>query len=124
MGLSAKEAAQLVGLSKAGLLKSIKSGRVSATKDVNGQWVVEPVELFRTYAPVSSNGHTPVAASTQESTPVSTVGLQREIDLLREMVGDLRQRLDAEVEERRKLTMLLTATPAPKQGFWRRLLTG
>lgn len=124
MGLSAREAAELVGMSKAGILKAIKTGKVSAAKDVQGQWSIEPVELFRTYTPVSTNGHTPVAASPQESIPVSTVGLQREIDLLREMVGDLRQRLDAEVEERRQLTMLLTATAtaAPQKGFWQRLL--
>jgi hypothetical protein len=129
VSLSAKEAAELVGMSKAGILKAIKTGKVSAGKDLNGEWRIEPVELFRVYAPVHTNGHTPVAASPQPSGQESTGGLQREIDLLREMVGDLRQRLDAEVEERRKLTFLLTevrsAPPQPqRKGWWARLLGG
>lgn len=123
MGVSAREAAALVGMSKAGILKAVKTGKVSASKDVHGEWRIEPVELFRTYAPVHTNGHSQVSASTQPSTQENTPGLQREVDLLREMVGDLRKRLDEEVEERRRLSMLLTTTAPvqPKRSWWRRL---
>jgi hypothetical protein len=142
MGISAKEAAQLVGMSKAGILKSIKSGKVSAQKDLNGEWRIEPVELFRVYTPVSTNGHTPVATSPQPSIQVSTDGLQREVDLLREMIqrqdeviSNLWDRLEAEIEERRKLTLLLTDTGnkavdnspqlSPRsRSWWARLLGG
>jgi hypothetical protein len=121
VSLSAKEAAITVGLSKAGILKAIKTGKVSAQKNLNGEWCIEPVELFRVYTPVSTHVYTPVAASPQQSIGESTAGLQREVDLLREMVGDLRQRLDAEVEERRKLTLLLTAAPPVRRSWWSRV---
>jgi hypothetical protein len=125
VGISAREAAELTGMSKAGILKAIKTGKVSATKDSNGEWRIEPVELFRVYAPVHTNGHSEVASSPQQSTQPATDGLQREVDLLREMVGDLRSRLDAEVEERKKLTMLLTTTQAPQpKSWWVRLWGG
>ncbi len=147
MGVSTKEAADLVGLSKAGIFKAIKTGKVSATKDVKGEWRIEPVELFRVYPPVSNSQHQPSPPSVQQDIAQSTGSLQREVDLLREMVTDLRARLDseseerrrlslrleAETEERRKLTLRLTevhsaAPPSPVQadvekpkGFWQRL---
>jgi hypothetical protein len=118
MSLSAKDAAVRVGLTKPGLLKAIKQGKVSATKDHNGHWRIEPVELFRVYPPVSSSTHQPVGDSFQQHAPEFTehiVSLQREVALLRErlsdkddVISDLRQRLNAESEERRRLTHLLT----------------
>jgi hypothetical protein len=149
MGVSTKEAADLVGLSKAGIFKAIKTGKVSATKDVKGEWRIEPVELFRVYPPVSASQQQPAPPSVQQDIAQSTGSLQREVDLLREMVTDLRSRLDseseerrrlslrleAETEERRKLTLRLTevhspAPPSPAQaevdkprGFWQRLFS-
>ena len=135
MNLSAKEAAEHVGMTKQGIIKAIRGGKISAQKDVNGEWRIEPVELFRVYTPVNGSSHQPEETSLQEDTPENTVSLQREIELLREMLADkddvirdLRGRLDAEADERRKLTLLLTEVqnpaPAPKEkpkGFWRRL---
>ena len=126
-------------MSKAGILKAIKTGKVSAQKDVHGQWEIAPVELFRVYAPVSANVHSQVSSSPQPIPQPSVDGLQREVDLLREMVTDLRSRLDAEVEERRKLTLILTdmrstqpvqppATPQqtaqPQRSWWARVWGG
>ena len=54
MGLSAKEAAQAVGISKQGIIKSITRGRISATKNKNGEWEIDPSELFRVYDTVNS----------------------------------------------------------------------
>jgi hypothetical protein len=126
MGLSAKEAGELVGLSRAGILKAIKTGRISAAKDINGQWSVEPVELFRVYPAIHSNGHTPVSNGTQESVSQDTGGLQRENALLRETVDDLRRRLDVATEENQRLTAVLTTQLSPQQskkvGWWQRLI--
>ncbi len=126
MSLSAKEAANLVGLSKTAILKSIRSGKISAEKDVNGEWQIEPVELFRVYKPISDSPRQPQAESSQHS----IAGLQRENELLRETVADLRTRLDAESEERRRLSLILNESrsktpPAPQveqpKRFWQRL---
>ena len=128
MSLSAQEAADLVGLSKAAILKAIKTGKVSAQKDSNGIWRLEPVEVLRVWKSASDNPR----QLAQESPQQSIVGLQRENELLRETVADLRTRLDAESEERRRLSLILNesrsaapSSPAPQteqpKGFWQRL---
>lgn len=135
MSLSAKEAAEQVGLTKQGIIKSIRQGKISAQKDLNGEWRIEPVELFRVYTPVNGNGHQPVETSFQDDTQENTHSLQVELKLLRErladkdeVIEDLRQRLDAEAEERRKLTLILTdqnrqlqSIEAKPKGFWQRI---
>lgn len=151
MSISAAEASSLTGKSKQAVINAIKSGKISAIKDVDGTWQIEPVELFRYYQPVSSNGASRAAAHGHQvngqlddtlpplDTP-SVDGLQTEIRLLRELletkdaviaakddaIGDLRARLNVEQEERRRLTMILTAAQAaPKsKGFWARLFGG
>jgi hypothetical protein len=143
MSLSAKEAAEQVGMSRQGIMKAIHQGKVSAQKDLNGQWQIEPVELFRVYPPASSTQ--PDATSLQENTPQgATESLARENELLWRMlsdkddvISDLRARLDAEAEERRRLSMILTEVrntqppapvpvePAPQpQSWWRRVFGG
>jgi hypothetical protein len=118
MSLSAKDAAARVGLTKPGLLKAIKEGKVSATKDQNGHWQIDPVELFRVYPPVTRSTQQPAGDSFHQNTPEYTetiASLQREVAMLRErladkddVIADLRHRLDVEAEERRRLTHLLT----------------
>ncbi len=128
MSLSVKEAADLVGMTKTAIFKAIKVGKISAVKDVNGEWQIEPVELFRVYPPVSDSSRKPSAPSSQPAID----SLQRENELLRDTVNDLRRRLDAESEERRRLSLILneTRTPATQspasqteqpKGFWARL---
>jgi ABC-type phosphate transport system auxiliary subunit len=53
MSLSAKEAAESVGITKQGIIKSIREGKISAEKNSKGQWCIEPVELYRVYTPLS-----------------------------------------------------------------------
>ena len=57
--LSAKEAATAVGMTKAGIIRSIHTGKLSATRSDNGQFVIDPAELFRVYDPLTDgvNGH-------------------------------------------------------------------
>jgi hypothetical protein len=142
MSLSAKQAAEQVGLSKQGIIKAIKQGKLSATKDDNGEWQIDPAELFRVYQP-AVHGLPPPTGSTN-SQPPSTVDsrLQWENDWLRErikdkdaVIEDLRRRLDGETFEHRqererlhgiieKQTLLLAAPkqePAPpskKKRWW------
>ena len=51
--LTLAEAAQETGLTKPAIFKSIKNGKISASKDARGQWMIDPAELFRVYAPAS-----------------------------------------------------------------------
>ena len=52
MPYTLSEAAQAAGRGKTTLLRMIRSGRISATRDpVTGGWMVEPSELHRLYPP-------------------------------------------------------------------------
>ena len=53
MGYTLGQAARAVGMSKTSILRSIKAGRISGTKDEFGQWCIEPCELHRVYPPVT-----------------------------------------------------------------------
>src|SRR3546814_11003778 len=52
MGITLREASEKVGVTRQTLMKAIKTGRVSAEKSDNGEWRIEPVELFRVWPPV------------------------------------------------------------------------
>src|SRR5690348_18270004 len=51
MPYSLAAAGAATGLSKTTIFRAIKSGKISGSKDVNGQWQVEPAELHRVYPP-------------------------------------------------------------------------
>jgi hypothetical protein len=53
MGYTLGAAAKAVGMSKTSILRSIKAGRISATRDDFGHWCIEPVELHRVYPAVT-----------------------------------------------------------------------
>ena len=119
--LTAKQAADQVGKSKAAIIKAIKTGRLSASKSDDGGWRIDPAELFRVYqslptaSPDSALAHTPEhtglaaeLAAIREKLAASERERDRERHQLEETIADLRRRLDMEGEERRKLTALLT----------------
>lgn len=121
MGFTASEAAKEVGKSLPTITKAIQSGKLSANGPKGGPYNIEPAELFRVWPRVAGKvEETPKVR--QEETPGNPNRLQGEVDLLQEKlrsaqalnerlsdeVGDLRARLDAEAEERRRLTALLT----------------
>ena len=123
MGITAKEAATLTGLSKQAIIKSINMGKISAVKDVDGSWQIEPVELFRHYPPLSTvdgNARQEVDERVQPVDGPSVEALQVEVKLLRELlaakddtIADLRHRLD---------DMTSLVTPQPPRSWWSRLL--
>ena len=59
------EAAKATGKSKAAIGQAIHKGRISAEKDENGRWRIEPSELHRVY---------PVATQTDGKEPESKAG--------------------------------------------------
>ena len=140
---SLAEAAKAVSKSKSTLLRAIKKGKISASKDDSGQYQIEPVELFRAYpdatgdvlrdapndAPRTTHDAPHDAGEPHEISALQAEvkGLQGQVDLLTSERDDLRGRLDTESEERRKLTMMLTdqrdpSKPAEREttraGFW------
>ena len=47
-------AAAAVGRNKTAILRAIEAGKISATKDENGEWQIDPAELHRIYPPLRS----------------------------------------------------------------------
>jgi excisionase family DNA binding protein len=117
MLLPLAEAAELANVSRSALLKAIKRGKLSAARDdVSGQWRVDAAELSRVYAVKS-------APDLGKETPTEGAALLNErvralehlVDVLEDERNDLRRRLDAEADERRRLTRLLTHQREVKQ---------
>lgn len=133
MVLSAKEAAEHVGMSRQAIIKAIRRGKISAVKNHNGEWQIDPSELFRVYKSVDSvysNTKGQVEDRIQEVTGVSS----SEIKLLRELIEHLktdkedlkadRERLLKLLEEQSASLKALTdqRTPERPKGFWRWLV--
>jgi len=135
--LTVSQAAKEVGITRGGLWKAIKQGRLSATKNNSGQFVIDPAELFRVYPPVDK-----VDTHSEQSSIDENTSRQYEVDELRirlELTNrllakaesecdDLRRRLDEEAAERRNLMRLLTHQPEqkpepeqPKSLLWQKL---
>ncbi|WP_299682814.1 hypothetical protein [uncultured Roseobacter sp.] len=125
--LTLGEAAKECSRSKATLSKAIKTGKLSATKQDNGAFAIDPAELFRVF-PAKEKGE---QAEPRRNTIMNTdlameIGqiraeLKAEQRLTAEMkdtIGDLRQRLDDEARERRQLTAQITDQRAEKSKKW------
>jgi hypothetical protein len=126
MKMTMGEFARQAGMNKATLSRMIKAGKISAERQENGRLLIDPSEMdrladFRSTSNVSHN-----AAVQQSVTPVETV-LQRENELLREMLRDKEKQLDdlrTERDEWRKQaqTLLLTQgqpqEPAKPRRWW------
>jgi excisionase family DNA binding protein len=119
MLLSVKQAAKAVGRSKPTILRAIQAHRISASKDeLTGAWMIDPAELHRVYPPVSAQQvrtepmtqdvSLDEAASLRRELALLTAERDREREQLQARIDDLSRRLDAEGEERRRLTAILT----------------
>jgi hypothetical protein len=142
MAYSLGQAAKAAGISKTSLHRAINKGRVSAAKNDNGAYEIEPSELHRVYPPVAegnSSANPDLVRDGTSETTLETGVIRREVELLRErladkdsVISDLRERLDQSEKERREkdrqLTALLTdERPKPEapatnagRGFWAR----
>lgn len=108
--LTLTEAAKEVGLSRPAIFNAIKRGRLSATKDAQGRFIIDPAELFRVYKPVNNVTVNNDMVSLTEVNHLNQL-LSMKDQLLQQVINerdDLRKRLE---EESRRLTLLLTHQP-------------
>jgi predicted RNase H-like nuclease (RuvC/YqgF family) len=150
MAYSLKQAAVASGKSKPTILRAIQSGKISAEKDKDGEWQIEPSELHRVFDPVPVHNGSDEAEwnDTYQAAPVEIALLRAELEHLRrrvsgmeidrerehreasETIADLRERLDQSEQERREkdrqLTALLTDQRPGKRRrwLWRQRLAG
>jgi hypothetical protein len=89
-------ASQATGCAKSTILRAIKAGRISATRDELGQWQIDPAELARTFPLLAIPG----ATSEQPQTEQGATQIERDAttDLLvaelRATLADMRQDRD------------------------------
>jgi hypothetical protein len=127
MHLSLGQAAKETGMDKSTISRAIKSGKLSATRQDNGGYAIDPAALFRVFAPTSKDTEPPGLTrdtaldgwsenqALRMQVETATLRVQLEAATLRirdkdEEIRDLRHRLDTEGEERRKLTLMLLAS--------------
>jgi hypothetical protein len=130
-------AAQACGINRSTVLRAIRAGRVTATKDeITGAWLIEPAEMHRLYPPVAAPDASPVAMPKDaqgDSTDALVTELRAVIADLRRGQEDLRRQRDDwqaahEREQAAHATTqrLLLPAPATAPGglgwrLWRRL---
>lgn len=150
MYTSLSEAAKATGKSRASIQRAIKSGKISASKDEQGNYAIQPAELHRVYPKQDETSHEHAHVTARNSGETS--GNSSDIRLLEakleaaermaderekelrhrdQTIDDLRERLDKDGEERRKLTAMIadmrskeplpTAEPEKPRGLWSRL---
>src|SRR5262245_45528119 len=130
--LTLAEAAKETGLTKPAIFKAIKSGKISASKDERGQWMIDPAELFRVYDPISKKEtvepHTAnlsLLLKRKELESKLEVTDKRLLDKDRE-IDDLRVQRDHWRTQAEQITRLLTDGRAQekqkKSGVWAWLL--
>jgi septal ring factor EnvC (AmiA/AmiB activator) len=126
MGYSLAEAARASGKSKMTIQRAIKSGKISASRNEDGSYDIDPSELHRMFPLVSSDDDdrgNMVRGDTDNEINMLQLEIkvrdekiaslqaerERERRILQEGVEDLRHRLDQSEEERRKTQAQLTA---------------
>jgi hypothetical protein len=141
MGHTLGTAAKATGMSRTAILRAIGKGKISAQKNDHGEWDIDPSELHRLYPrkqadTVTDTGKAPEHGNTDfiienREMKAKLEAAEQRIRDKDNVIDDLRRRLDAEGEERRKLTAILTdqraqqvtvtaATPPhAKRSWWR-----
>lgn len=109
-GLTTQQAAELTGKNRSTIWRACKSGRLSATKSDDGDYLIDPAELERVYGtlrgvqPPDALRHD---ALQPDATTNETNGLRREVEMLREQVRVLTADKDDLRTERDRLIGVL-----------------
>lgn len=92
MSYTLGEAAKATGMSKAAISRAIKNGTLSAEKQENGSYRIDPAELHRVYPPVSQQRLQQQATETDDATKLNPA-LNAENRELRAKLESAEQRL-------------------------------
>jgi excisionase family DNA binding protein len=111
MAYTLAEAAQATGLNRSTVLRAIKSGRISGTKDELGAWSVEAAELHRVFPPAEA---TPKALPQHAQTDALVAELRAQL-------AEMRSQRDAwqGIAERLALGAPKPPEPEPAMTWWR-----
>jgi hypothetical protein len=90
--LTLADAANAAGVAKSTIWRAIKSGRISASRNVMGSYQVDAAELFRVFPPLQKNDATKQVATGIEQP--GTAAHEAQIAALKDISGLLREQLD------------------------------
>ena len=126
MKLTLNKAAQTCSRSKSTLLQAIRSGRLSAPKDDRGRYAIDPAELNRAFpfaAADQSTDRTPEPVPTTQENRSDTKTLEREVELLREMLTKAEANTDhwRGMAERQQILLEDKRQVEKPVGLWGRL---
>ncbi len=117
--------ARAVGTSRASIQRAIKSGRLSATTNEQGDRVIDLSELLRVFGPLKHGEQANMDASMdgeQRDTPSMAVHEQGLVEALREHLDDAREQLRLAQEEKRHLLSMLEVEQAARRELETKLL--
>ena len=132
MACSLAEAAAACGLNKTTILRAIKAGKISGTKDEHGGWFVEPAELHRVYPPADArngagNGlHSDTQHPAQHPDTVALVEAKSRAELAESRLADLKAALDELRSDRdawreQAQRLAIADQRVARRSWWRRL---
>lgn len=109
-GLTLSQAAKALGKSKSTLNRAIKTGRLSATRNEDGTFSINPAELYRAFPEPSENMRQERPVEQDRTAVYDDLGgrislLQQLLEREREVVADLKEDRD---RWRQQATSLLT----------------
>lgn len=125
--LTLGEAARQVTVTKSTLHRAINDGRLSANRDEQGHYKIDPAELFRVFEPVPRNGESNNTERTaehhaaQSGTPAGTAEsesfrwFQQQILELQEEKSELEQENKEKDERLKELRKAMAALPSPEK---------
>ena len=117
--VSASQAAKLTGKSVPTITRACKSGKISHEKKDGGGYLIDVAELTRVF-PAVSNESNVTSTKLGNETPQNIKVLEREIELLREMLGKAETDRDGWKEQAQKVTGLIEnqqESRTPSGGF-------
>ena len=127
MSYSLGEAARATGRNKSTILRAVRAGKISATREVaRGGWMIEPAELHRVFAPVAATPDEPASAAISNGNATAAAAELRELRArladAHETIDDLRTERDRLLslhEQDQRLLADLREKPQPRRRWWR-----
>ncbi len=123
MKLTLSQAAKEAKVAKSTISRAIEKGRLSATKDDLGRFLIDPSELFRVFSPQQRN--TPETQQIEQG----ATGLERELEHLRSMLSMMREQLNDTKTDRdhwrdQAKQLAITHDSSDKSSTWWKRLVG
>lgn len=121
------EAAEAVGVSKSTMRRAVKEGKVSATRNEAGAFLIDPAELFRVFKPTPFERVIEKPMEPHEAPfAVQVAQLEAQVQGLKDLLEEVRQSRD---EWKDQVTRLVHALPKPEDissqkspSLWKRLV--